>query len=84
MANPHHPCEICRLRHRPGNCRASENALCCVHQEGHGNLHFPSPSQAQGNQCHSMPTIIADLARICGDLSSLVGKLPCVKATMVG
>jgi hypothetical protein len=26
-----------------------------------------------------MPGIIADLARICEDLASLVGKLPCVE-----
>ncbi len=64
MANPHHPCPECRRRHRPGPCGP----------EG-GNR---APSPAQGNQCHSMPGIIADLARICGDLVSLVGKLPCV------
>jgi hypothetical protein len=26
-----------------------------------------------------MPEIIADLARICGDLATLIGKLPCVE-----
>jgi hypothetical protein len=27
-----------------------------------------------------MPGIVADLARICGDLAALVEKLPCVAA----
>jgi hypothetical protein len=63
MANPHAKCEICRLRHRPGNCRP----------DGGGR----GAGQAQGNQCHSLPGIIADLDRICGELASLVGKLPC-------
>lgn len=66
MANPHAKCEICRLRHRPGNCRS----------EGGGRV----PGPAQGNQCHSLPGIVAGLARICGELASLVEKLPCVGA----
>jgi hypothetical protein len=70
MANPHPKCEICLQRHRPGNCRT----------EGGGT----SPGAAEGIQCQSMPGIIADLARICGDLASLVRKLPCVKRTMAG
>ena len=28
--------------------------------------------------------IVADLARICGDLATLVRRLPCVKATIAG
>lgn len=84
MANPHAKCEICHLRHRPGNCKTSEDGLCCVYQEGNGNLRFPSPNQAQSNHCHSMPEIIADLARICGDLAALAGRLPCLKEKMAG
>lgn len=64
MANPHAKCEVGCLRHRPGNCRP----------EGEGEGAGP----AQGNQCHSLPGIVADLARICGDLAALVEKLPCV------
>lgn len=64
MANPHAKCEICRLRHRPGNCRP----------EGGGR----GPGPAQGNQCHSLPGIVAGLARICGELATLVEQLPCV------
>jgi len=70
MANSHPRCEICRLRHRPGNCRP----------EGGGEGAGP----AQGNQCYSLPGIVADLVRICGDLATLVEKLPCMKATMAG
>jgi hypothetical protein len=64
MANPHGKCEICRLRHRPGNCRP----------EGGGRGQSPT----QGNQCHSLPGIVADLARICANLAALVEILPCV------
>ena len=63
MANPHAKCEICRLRHRPGNCRP----------RGGGR----DPDPAQGNQCYSLPGIVADLVRICGELAALIGKLPC-------
>lgn len=70
MANPHPKCEICRLRHRPGNCGP----------RGGGGGSGP----AQGNQCQSLPGIVAGLARICGELAALVEKLPCVKATMAG
>jgi hypothetical protein len=66
MANPHSKCEICCLRHRPGNCRPQGGET--------------GPRPAQGNQCHSLPGIVADLARICGDLAALVEKLPCVTA----
>ena len=68
MANLHAKCEICRLSHRPGNCRP----------EGW----WKGPGPAQGNQCHSLPGIVAGLARICGDLgATLVGKLLCVAST---
>jgi len=67
MANLHPKCEICRLRHRPGNCRS----------KGGGG----GESSAQGNQCHSLPGIVATLDRICGDLATLVEKLPCVAAS---
>lgn len=50
MANPHGKFGICRLRHRPGNCRP----------EGGGRV----PGPAQGNQCYSLPGNVADLARI--------------------
>jgi len=79
MPNPHHPCPGCRRRHRPGSCEKShEVVFSCVGREGNGNLLFRSPDPAQGNQCHSIPGIIADLARICGDLTTLVGILPCM------
>jgi len=64
MANPHAKCEICRLRHRPGNCRP----------EGGGVGVDP----AQGNPLQSLLSIVATLDRICGELASLVEKLPCV------
>jgi len=65
MPNTHPPCPGCRRRHRPGPCGPE------------GWKRVPSPVQVI--QCHSMAEIIADLARICGDLASLVGKLPCLK-----
>lgn len=64
MANPHPKCGECSVRHRPGPCGP----------EGGGTPKKP----AQGNQCHSLPGIVAGLARICGELASLVEKLPCV------
>jgi|GEM_PF-6100736 len=66
MANRHAKCEICRLRHRPGNCRP----------EGGGEGVGP----AQGNPLQSLLGIVATLDRICGDLTALVEKLPCVAA----
>jgi hypothetical protein len=70
MANHHEKCGFCGLRHRPGNCRP----------EGGGEGAGP----AQGNPLQSLLGIVATLDRICGELASLVGKLPCVKATMAG
>jgi hypothetical protein len=32
----------------------------------------------------SIAILVGNLAQICGDLASLVEKLPCVKATMAG
>lgn len=66
MPNPHPVCERpgCRRRHRPGPCGP----------EGGKGLTKP----AEVIQCHSLPKIIVDLARICGDLAVLVGKLPCM------
>ncbi len=66
MANPHAKCEICRLRHRLGNCRPR------------GRDGGPGPTQ--GIHCYSLPGITADLARICGELAALVENLPCVAA----
>ena len=66
MANHHEKCGFCGLRHRPGNCRV----------DGGGGGAGP----AQGNRCHSLPGIVATLDRICGDLTALVEKLPCVAA----
>jgi len=67
MPNSHPPCPGCRRRHRPDPCGPE------------GGKRAPSPVQVI--QCHSMPEIIADLARICGDLATLVGKLPCFERT---
>lgn len=65
MSNGHPPCQICRRRHRPGNCG------------GEGGLTPSSPARV--NQCYSMVGIVADLARICGELAALVRKLECVE-----
>ena len=70
MANHHPKCEICSQRHRPGNCTV-----------GGGGV---GAGPAQVNQCYSLPGVVATLARICGELAALIGKLPCVKATMAG
>jgi hypothetical protein len=64
MPNPHPPCQICRRRHRAGNCGAK------------GGMTPPRP--AQGNQWDSLPGIVADFARLFGELATLVEKLPCV------
>lgn len=66
MPNRYPKCEICRLRHRPENCK--------------GEAGKREIAQGTAIQCHSLPGIVADLARICGDLAALVEKLPCVAA----
>ena len=86
MANPHPKCEICRLRHRPGNCRTSENALRCIYREGNGNLHYTSPGPAQGIRLHSIAIPVVDLTLVLAkldaigeELAALAGRLPCVE-----
>jgi hypothetical protein len=61
MPNRHRPCQICRRRHRPGPCGAK------------GPLTSSRPSQV--NQLDSLPSIVADLTRICGVLVTAVEKL---------
>ena len=61
MPNGHPPCQICRRRHRPGNC------------EGKGGLTPSRPAEAI--LLHSLPGIVADLTRICGVLVTAVEKL---------
>ena len=65
MANRHPKCEICLLRHRPGNCKG---------RPGKSEI---SPGMAI--DCQSTALLIADLPRIAADLAVLVGKLPCVE-----
>lgn len=65
MPNRYPKCEICLYRHAPGNCKGDAGEREIV--------------ERMAIQCHSMPGIVADLARICGELAVLVGKLPCVE-----
>ena len=61
MGNPHPKCEICRLRHRPGNCRPEGGRR--------------GPISAQGNRLHSIAIPVVDLTLVLAKLDAIGEKL---------